>query len=168
MNEPDIHFMDEETVEGVSLVRDFKFVRKMQVLLGKVVGASVFEHTFVPALWAIPFSMKNIHQVQSKPHFVMPKPSGPRFLLYIDSSGQTYLENMTQHFFRVDTDRAVQFISTEDRAITDTVLDGIFTRGKDTKAGKLTFVICDAVRCNGVNLTKMNAFQRIAFVKVIS
>ncbi len=142
----------------------------MQVLLGKFVGASVFEHTFFPALWAITSSMENIHQVQSKPHFMMPKPSGPRFLLYIDSSGQTYIQNMTQHFFLVDTDRAVQFISSDGRAITDTVLDSIFTREKDAEnnAGKLTFVICDAVRCNGQDITKMNVFQRIAFVKVIS
>ncbi|XP_046651921.1 mRNA-capping enzyme-like isoform X1 [Daphnia pulicaria] len=94
---------------------------------------------------------------------MMPKPSGPRFLLYIDSTGQTYLENMTQHFFLVHTDRAVQFISKDGRATIDTVLDGIFT--KDEKGGRLTFFVCDAVRCNGVNLTKMNAFQRIAFVK---
>jgi hypothetical protein len=165
--------MDEEPVEGVSLVTDSQLVRQMQVLLGNYVGARVFEHTFFPALWAIPLSMENIHQVQSKSHFMRdfmtPKPSGPRFLLYIDSSGQTYLENMTQYFFRVDTDRAVQFISTDGRAITDTVLDGIFTREKDAKnnAGKLTFVICDAVRCNGQDITKMNVFQRIAFVKVI-
>ncbi|XP_046651894.1 mRNA-capping enzyme-like [Daphnia pulicaria] len=143
----------------------------MQVLLGNYVGVRVFEHTFFPALWAIPLSMENIHQVHSKSHFMRdfmtPKPSGPRFLLYIDSSGQTYLENMTQYFFRVDTDRAVQFISIEGRPITDTVLDGIFTREKDAEnnAGKLTFVICDAVRCNGQDITKMNVFQRIAFVK---
>jgi hypothetical protein len=155
--------MDEEPVEGVSLVTDSQLVRQMQVLLGNYVGARVFEHTFFPALWAIPLSMENIHQVQSKSHFMRdfmtPKPSGPRFLLYIDSSGQTYLENMTQYFFRVDTDRAVQFISTDGRAITDTVLDGIFTREKDAKN--------NAVRCNGQDITKMNVFQRIAFVKVI-
>jgi hypothetical protein len=158
--------MDEEPVDGVSLVRDSQLVRQMQVLLGNYVGACIFEHTFFPALWAIPLSMENIHQVQSKPHFMMPKPSGPRFLLYIDSTGQTYLENMTQYFFLVDTDRAVQFISTDGRATTDTVLDDIFT--KDEIGGRLTFFVCDAVRCNGVNLTKMNVFQRIAFVKVIS
>ena len=142
----------------------------MQVLLGKFVGASVFEHTFFPALWAITSSMENIHQVQSKPHFMMPKPSGPRFLLYIDSTGQTYLENMTQHFFLVDTDRAVQFISKDGRATIDTVLDGIFTKEKDSGnvVGRMTFVICDAVRFNGEDLTKMNVFQRIEFVKVIS
>jgi hypothetical protein len=133
--------MDDETVEGVSHVRDFEEVRQMQVLLEKFVGARVFEHTFFPALWAIGLFMENIHQVQSKPHFMMPKPSGPRFLLYIDSSGQTYIRNMTQHFFLVDTDPAVQFISSDGRAITDTVLDGIFTREKNAEnnAGKLTF-----------------------------
>jgi hypothetical protein len=88
--EPDIHFLDDETVEGVTLVRDFEQVRQMQVLLGNYVGARVFEHTFFPALWAIPLAMENIHQLESKPHFMTPKPTGPRFLCYIDSSGQTY------------------------------------------------------------------------------
>jgi hypothetical protein len=158
--------MDEEPVDGVRLVRDSQLVRQMQVLLGNYVGARIFEHTFFRA---IPLSMENIHQLESKSHLMTPKPSGSRFLLYIDSSGQTYLENMKQYFFRVDTVRAVQFISIDGRAITDTVLDGIFTREKDAEnnAGKLTFVICDAVRCNGQDITKMNVFQRIAFVKVI-
>ncbi|XP_046445997.1 mRNA-capping enzyme-like [Daphnia pulex] len=68
---------------------------------------------------------------------------------------------------RVDTDHAVQFISNEGRAITDTVLDGILTREKDAenKDGKMTFFICDAVRCNGQDITKMSVFQHIAFVK---
>jgi hypothetical protein len=56
--EPDIHFMDEEPVDGVSLVRDSQLVRQMQVLLGNYVVACIFEHTFFPALWAIPLSMK--------------------------------------------------------------------------------------------------------------
>ena len=161
--------MDEEPVQGVNLVGDPELVRQMQILLGNYVGACIFEHTFFPALWAIPLSMENIYQLESKPHFMIPKPTGPRFLLYIDSSGQTYLENMTQHFFRVDTDCAFQLVSFEGRAITDTVLDGIFTREKDsgTNAGRLTFVVCDAVRCNGQDLTKKDVPQRIAFVKVI-
>jgi hypothetical protein len=52
--EPDIHFMEDETVEGVSLVRDFQQVRQMKVLLGKFAGARGFEHTFFPALWTTP------------------------------------------------------------------------------------------------------------------
>lgn len=159
--------MDEDPVQGVSFVRDSQLVREMQVLLGNYVGARIFEHTFFRP---IPLTMENIHQLESKSHFMTPKPTGPRFLLYIDSSGQTYLENMYQYFFRVDTDRAVQFISNEGQVITDTVLDGILTREKDAEnnAGKMTFFICDAVRCNGQDITKMNVFQRIAFVKVIS
>ena len=62
--EPDINFMDEEPVEGVSLVTDSQLVREMQVLLGNYVGARIFEHRFLPALYAVPLSMENIHQLQ--------------------------------------------------------------------------------------------------------
>ena len=55
-------------------------------------------------------------------------------------------------------------------AITDNVLDGIVTREKksDGNKGKLTFVIRDGIKCGGHDLTQMNVFQRVAFVKVIT
>lgn len=132
----------------------------MQVCLGEYVGARIHEHTFFPALWAVHLTMANIHLLESKSYFVTPKPTGPRFLLYVDSSGQIYLENMTQHFFLVDTNHAIQMVAA------DTVLDGVFTKEKNS-SGKLTFVIRDAVRCSGKDLTRMNVFQRLAYVKVI-
>jgi hypothetical protein len=167
--EPDTNFLDDELVEGVSLVTDSQLVREMQLRLGKYVGARNHEHTIFPAAWAINLTMENIHQLELNPHFmVTPKPEGPRFLLYVDSSGQIFLQNMTQHFFRVDSDHAIQLISVDGQTITDTVLDGIVTRAKksDGNKGKLTFVIRDGIRCGGQDLTKMNVFQRIAFVKV--
>ena len=110
---------------------------------------------------------------------VGPKPKGPRFLLYVDSSGKIFLENMTQSIFYVDEDHAIKMVTSDGRPITDTVLNGIFTREKlDTDrdslsgakktgaTGKLTFVIQDAIRCNGESLTRMNILRRIAFVKV--
>jgi hypothetical protein len=70
---------------------------------------------------------------------------------------------MTQHIFRVDQDHAIEMQSFDGRPITDTLLDGILTREKldaadascegngdeDGTTRKLTFVICDAMRCNG-------------------
>ena len=91
------------------------------------------------------------------------------------------MENMTQHIFRVDEDHAINIQSFDGRPITDTVLDGIFTREKlygdsscddnlkEEGAGnprKLTFVIQDAIRCNGKDLTQSNIVQRIAYVRV--
>ena len=74
---------------------------------------------------------------------------------------------------------AIKMVTSDGRPITDTVLNGIFTREKlDTDrdslsgakktgaTGKLTFVIQDAIRCNGESLTRMNILRRIAFVKV--
>jgi hypothetical protein len=105
--EPDTNSHDDELVEGVSLLTDCQLVQGMKIRLGKYVGAQIHEHTFFPATWAVHLSTENIHQLELNPPFVMPKPEGPRFLLYVDSSGDIYLENMTQHFFRVDSDHAI-------------------------------------------------------------
>ena len=88
------------------------------------------------------------------------------------------MENMTQHIFRVDEDHAINIQSFDGRPITDTVLDGIFTReklydylscdgdkGSETSV-KLTFLIQDAIRCNGKDLTKSNILQRVSFINV--
>jgi hypothetical protein len=130
-------------------------------------------------MWPVSLSKKNVHWLASKPYVVGPKPSGPRFLLYIDSSGDIFLENMTQHIFLVDEDHAIKIETSDGRPITDTVLDGIITREKlngadarcegnkeDGTTGKLTFVIRDAIRCNGNDLTGLNILERIAFVRV--
>jgi hypothetical protein len=106
---------------------------------------------------------------------VGPKPAGPRFLLYIDSSGDIFLENMTQHIFRVDEDHAIKIETFDGRPITDTVLDGIITREKSIDNAscngkeatrKFTFIILDAIRCSGNDLTGLNILERIAFVRV--
>jgi hypothetical protein len=131
-------------------------------------------------LWPVSLSTKNVQSLASKPYVVgpkpEPKPSGPRFLLYIDSSGDIFLENMTQYIFLVDEDHAMKIETFDGKPITDTVLDGIITReksindasscnGKETTR-KLTFVILDAIRCNGNDLTGLNILERIAFVRV--
>jgi hypothetical protein len=106
---------------------------------------------------------------------VGPKPAGPRFLLYIDSSGDIFLENMTQHIFRVDEDHAIKIETFDGRPITDTVLDGIITREKSIDNAscngkeatrKFTFIILDAIRCSGNDLTGLNILERIAFVRI--
>ena len=130
-------------------------------------------------MWPVSLSLKNIDVLSKEPYVVGPKPKGPRFLLYVDASGKIFLESMTQSIFYMNEDHAIKMVTSDGRSITDTVLDGIFTRelldtdcdssasAKETEAtGKLTFVIQDAIRCNGENLTCMNILRRIAFVRV--
>ncbi len=148
----------------------------MQVRLGKFAKGQA---VFFPVMWPVSLSMKNVQSLASKPYVVGPKPSGPRFLLYIDSSGDIFLENMTQHIFRVDEDHAIKIETFDGRPITDTVLDGVISREKsdddascngnikeDGTTGKLKFVILDAIRCSGNDLTGLNILERIAFVRV--
>ncbi|EFX64761.1 hypothetical protein DAPPUDRAFT_229747 [Daphnia pulex] len=127
-------------------------------------------------MWPVSCPKKNAHHwLASKPYVVGPKPSGPRFLLYIDSSGDIFLENMTQHIFCIDEDHTIKIKVSDGRTISDTLLDGIITReklngadarcnGKETTR-KLTFVILDAIRCSGNDLTGLNILERLAFVK---
>ena len=172
---PDTKFMDNKDVEGVHLVTNIDFIREMHVLLGKFTKGP---KNFFSVMWPVVLSTKNVNLLASKPYVMGPKPSGPRFLLYIDPSGDIFLENNTQHIFRVDEDHAINIQSSNGEPITDTILDGIITREKINDAGskyddqenghpgKLTFVIQDAIRCNGKCLINLNIVQRIAFIRV--
>ncbi len=175
---PDTKFIENEEVEGIHLVMDFDLVRELQVRLGRFISNGTSD--FFAAMWPVSLSTDNVHSLARSSYVVAPKPTGPRFFLYIDPSGDIFLENMTQHIFRVDEDHAINIQSFDGRPITDTVLDGIFTREKlndysscdnnlKEEGGnprKLTFVIQDAIRCNGKDLTQSNIVQRIAYVRV--
>ncbi len=164
-------------MEGVHLLTDYDLVRELQVRFGKFIPKG--KKDFFSVMWPVSLSTDNVHLLASEPYVVGPKPSGPRFLLYVDPSGDIFLENMTQHIFRVDEDQAIKMESFDGRPITDTLLDGIVTReklngadascdgnGEDGTTGKLTFVICDAIRCNGKDLTSSSILQRITCVRV--
>lgn len=162
--------MEGQQVDGVHLLTDLDKAKQLQVLIGNYAHGST---DFFPAMWPVSLCTDNIHQLESQSYVMAPKPVGPRFLLYIDSSGRIFLENMTQHFFLVDEDHAVNMRSYDGRSITDTLLDGIITKEKslestetDTTNGQLTYVIQDAIRCNGKDLTGLGILQRIAYVKV--
>ena len=150
-------------VDGINIVTDFDLVKEMQA---KMKNFTNWRKDFFPVNW--PFSLnKNI---------VAPKPEGTRYLLYVDSYGDIYLENQTQNFFRVSQDREIQLL------LPDTVLDGYFVHPiaavSDDEAeeeaaahpgenqGRLTFLIQDATRCNGVDLSGLGIVKRIAFIKV--
>ena len=125
---------------------------------------------FLPVMWPVTMSQTNVRLLASEPYVVTPKAAGTRFLLYVDSSGQIFMENMTKHIFHVKDDHAVKMISSDSQPIFDTILDGILTRVKLSNptetAGRLTFFIQDGIRCNGNDLTQFGILQRIAFVNV--
>ena len=161
----DAKFLDGEQVDGIHLVTDFDLVRQLQVRLGQYAKGPT---DFFPAMWPVNLSSENLSSLESKQYLVTPKPYGTRYLLYVDPSGQMFMENMTQHIFRVDDDHAIKMISSDGQPVTDVVLDGVVTRVSESHpdAGRLTFVIMDATLCNGVGLTHMSISQRIAFVRV--
>ena len=159
--DPNAKFLeDEQETEGIHLVTDFNLVREIQCRLGECAKGPT---DFFPAMWPVTLSTENIRFIAEDPYDVIAKVSGTRYLLYVDPSGQIFLENMTQHVFRVDQDRAVEIVR-------ETILDGIFTREKVDSSpltvGRLTFVIQDAIRFGGVDLTHLNIGRRIGNIKV--
>ena len=54
-------------------------------------------------------SQENLTNLTWGSYVVAPKPNGTRYLLYVDSTGDVYLENQSLHFFRMD--RAIQLLS---------------------------------------------------------
>lgn len=171
--EPNTKFLDGHDVEGVHLLTDFDQVRELQVRLGRF---SKGPEDFFPVNWPVSLTTENIDKLKSSPYVVAPKPSGTRFLFYVDSDGGMFLENMTQHIFRVDEGHAVKMVSSDGRPVTDTLLDGVLCKeklnhddncnGGEENPKKLTFVIRDAIRCNGEDLKDRNIVERINFVKV--
>ena len=164
---PNAKFLnDDQQVEGIHLVTSFRQVRQLQVRLGECAGGPT---DFFPAMWSVNLLPENISILETEPHFVIPKPCGTRYLLYVDPCGQIFLENNAQNIFRIDDDHAIKLISSDGQPITDTILDGKITRVADNRpdAGRLTFVITDATLCRGVSLRTKNISQRIAFVRVI-
>lgn len=164
----DAKFLENQDVDGIHLLTDFDKCTEIHIRLGNYAKGPTY---FFPVMWPATLSTNNLVCLESEPYVVAPKPSGPRFLLYVDESGTIYLENMTQHVFRVDDSRNIKISSFDGRPIIDTVLDGIISKekkrdGVDTDEGRLTFVIQDAIRCGGTDLVSKNILQRIAFVQV--
>ena len=149
-------FFNDEDVDGISPVTDSILVDKMRHKLESYVKCP--KSYFKPGNWPVNLSRENINQLVSNPYVVAPKPFGTRYLLYIESAGDVFMENIKNNFFQLD---AVKIVSLSSN---DTVLDGYFARS--IKENRLTFVIHDAIRCNGVDLTKGDVIERITTVKV--
>ena len=167
----DAKFLKNEDVDGITVVTDLDLVKEMQHKLGRFADGPT---DFFPAAWAVSLNQKNFDLLSFAPYVVTPKPDGTRYLLYVDSVGDVYLENQTQNFFKMSENRTVQLLSSDRRVLKDTILDGYFVRricstgseGPD-QLGRLTFIIQDAIRCNGTDLTKRGILQRIDTIEVI-
>ena len=161
-----VKFLQEENVKGISLCQNVNFVRDMHVRLG-VFNEGPREQ--FPVNWPISLNRNNMQKLKTDgPFVVAPKPVGIRYLLYVDSDGMMFMENNTQHVFKVDPDLAPKVIPK------DTILDGIvvkkLVRGKGSKrnvdGAKLNFVIMDATRVDGDQLTQKGILDRISAVQV--
>ena len=153
----------------IHLVTDFHLTRTIQSRLGNYANGP---KDYFPGMWPITLSMENVHVLESRPYVMLAQPSGSRMFLYVDSSANIYLENMTQHIFQVDDSCSLIMVSSNGRPVTDTLLEGVMTTGKPVANEKsstdnFTFVIQDAIRCMGKDLTGLNIQERIDVVKVI-
>lgn len=164
-------FLETENVDGISLVQNLEFVRDVQIRLGSFNQGSCNRFPVNDPIYLNKTNMKKLKT--AGPVAVAPKPLGVRYLLYVDPEGRMFLENKTQHIFIVDQHRAPQQIPR------DSVFDGIIvkkiTRGgaADEVAsnntagdGKLTFVVMDATRINGMDLTRKSILERISTARV--
>ena len=157
-------FFREEEVRNVSLVTDLNLVCKMQVKLGKY---SHGPRDWFLVNWPSSLCQKNLSKLtsSSESYVVTPIPDGIRYLLYINSAGQICMENISQHFFKLNPGWADKFLSSDKHVLTDTVLDGYLVRNLK-QDGHLTFVIHDAIRCDGVDLTSLDIMDRINHINV--
>ncbi len=77
-----------------------------------------------------------------------------------------FMENHTRNIFKLDQEFAPKL------SVKDTLLDGIVVRkivtgeGNQEAKGELTFLIMDAIRCDGVDLTRKSIQERISIVQV--
>ena len=149
----------ENELDGVvHLITDKDKVEQLQVLIGTYARGCNY---LFAAMWPVSLCTDNIDKITNEPYAIAVKPAGQRYLLYVDPNGRMYFENTNQNFFQV-----IQGIPTS-----NTLLDGILTRRKPKRStetlGQLTFVIQDAIRCNGRDLRSLTILERIAVVKVI-
>ena len=155
-------FFNRENVENVSLVTDLLLVNEMRGRLGDYVNRPT---SWFPANWPTSLSQDHVSQLESQRYVVTLKPDGWRYFLYVDADGRVFFENRLQHFFLMDPGHAVKLMSLDGRVLTDTVLDGSLVR--ERHGGRLTFVIQDAIRVDGVDLTGLGIVERIDYVNVI-
>jgi hypothetical protein len=164
-SDPQANLVKDCEVDGVFVLMDQDFAEEIRNRLGN------FAHgprNFFPANWPVSLGKHNIN-VLSENYVVRAKPQGPRYLLYIDEDGDIYMENNAQQIFRIDEEFVIRFPSTIGGYVKDTVLDGILAELKDFNEAdekkRFVFIIHDATRVNGVDITRKGILERMTFVK---
>jgi len=162
-----VRFLREKDLEGVYLCQDLDFVKQLRARLGFYSHGPV--NSF-PVSSPITLNKNSVKQLEWEPFVVTPVPLGIRYLLYVDHEGRTFMENSTQQIFQFAKSRLFQHFPTE------TVLDGIVVRKmvrgdaaqnvNQNPDGKLTFLIMDATRVKGVDVTQKSIQERISIVQV--
>lgn len=162
-----VRFLADLDINGVYLLEDSSLVKMLQKRLHTFNHGSNSSSIF-PATLPVPITTFN--QLENGSFVFSPKPLGIRYLFYFDKKGRTFLEDSAENIFKVAKSRAFRVIPPE------TVLDGIVVRkivraehdsNQEASNGKLTFVIMDATRVNGVDLTQKNILERMSAVQVL-
>lgn len=161
-------------VDGIRPLEDPYLIARLKVRIARFAYAK--HNAGLPVNWPFQLSMANIHHLETEPYVVSPKPFGMRYLLYVDTEGKMFLQNnsrrlTTPTMFQLDQDRSPQLMPF------DTDLDGFLVRkivrdeadenNHDWTKGKRTFVIMDAIRCKGVDLTQKIIQERIGAIQVM-
>ena len=92
-------FLEEEEVEGISLVEDLDLVKQIHSKLGHYTHGP---RDWFPVSWAVSLNQSNLHLLETTTYVVASKSRAlRRYLLYVDSEGQVYMEGQTQNIFHV-------------------------------------------------------------------
>lgn len=113
--------------------------------------------------WYVNLTRENIRKLEQEPYVVTARPSGVRYLLYVDPSEEIFMQNISVHFFRLDEDRKLQL-----NTVGETLLDGyIMSWSGDWEGKRLTYLVKDCTLCNGVDLKQRGLLERIRVFKVL-
>ena len=164
-NEASIRFLSDEDIVGIHFVQDSNLGKTLQKRLG------LFNHmpkNLFPVNWAISLKRSHLKSLETEQFVVTPKPTGIRCLFFADSEGVQYMQNGTQNMFKLTQSNVFQLIPA------GTVLDGIVVRKivrrktaqNRNQLEKPTFVIMDATRVNGKDVTRKSILDRISIVQV--
>ena len=146
----------------------------------------------MPVNWPVTLTRDRLRSLETSPHVVRLKPEGHRYLLYADNEGTIYMENNARNLFEFDEDHALQIVDYSGQPMRNILIDGIVTKhishpdsqkencdsqkenddsqkenGDQPKEKlRVTFLVHDALHCNGRDLIKLGVMQRITFLEV--
>lgn len=167
---------------GVKVVTDISRYGRVTEEIRRLAG---YKKPPMPVNWPVTLTRDHLYSLETSPYVVRLKPEGPRYLLYADNEGNVYMENNARNLFEFDEDHALQIVDYRGQPMKNTLLDGIVTlpvspydsskencdspqeNSDPTKENcRITFLVHDAIHCNGRDLKALGVMQRIKFVDV--